>query len=239
MAFILKFAVIIFALLSLPRAAHLPLRSDLIGLDTPRGQAALLRSDAINDYFPLSVYFTTQITAAYCGPASISMVLNALEVPRPADKLTAGLGLWNQKNLFTPRVNAVKPASSILAPPFGMNLAELGAVLRAHYLKPTVVHAGDTHLAEFRRFVIEGLKNRNNFILVNYLRSAMGQQTGGHISPIAAYDSRTDRFLILDVARYKYQPVWVYASSLFGSMDTIDSSIGNNNRTRGYVSVSR
>jgi Phytochelatin synthase len=35
---------------------------------------------------------------------------------------------------------------------------------------------------------------------------AIGQEQGGHISPLAAYDAETDRFLILDVSRYKYPP---------------------------------
>jgi hypothetical protein len=35
-------------------------------------------------------------------------------------------------------------------------------------------------------------------VIVNYLRNAIGQEWGGHISPLAAYDADTDRFLILD-----------------------------------------
>ena len=74
-------------------------------------------------------------------------------------------------------------------------------------------------------------------MVVNYLRKAMGQQTGGHISPLAAYDAKADRFLILDVARYKYPPVWVKASDLFDAMNTTDSS--NDNKTRGYVLIAK
>ena len=60
-----------------------------------------------------------------------------------------------------------------------------------------------------------------------------GQQIGGHISPLGAYDEKKDRFLILDVARYKYPPVWVKASDLFDAMNTTDAS--NGGKTRGYV----
>ena len=59
-------------------------------------------------------------------------------------------------------------------------------------------------------------------MIVNYLRKALGQQSGGHISPLAAYDVEADRFLILEVARYKYPPVWVKASDLFDAMNTTD-----------------
>jgi hypothetical protein len=34
-------------------------------------------------------------------------------------------------------------------------------------------------------------------VIVNYLRMALGQERGGHISPLAAYDAETDRFLAL------------------------------------------
>lgn len=59
----------------------------------------------------------------------------------------------------------------------------------------------------------------------------------GHISPLAAYDKVGDQFLILDVSRYKYPPVWVKAADLFAAMNTIDAD--NSTRTRGYVIVGR
>ncbi len=62
----------------------------------------------------------------------------------------------------------------------------------------------------------------------------MGQERGGHISPLAAYHEETDRFLILDVARYKYPPVWVEAATLWEAMNTMDTTAG---KTRGFVTV--
>jgi hypothetical protein len=72
-------------------------------------------------------------------------------------------------------------------------------------------------------------------VIVNYLRKAMGEETGGHISPLAAYDGKADRFLILDVARYKYPPVWVKTADMFAAMNTPDAV--NDNKTRGFVLV--
>ena len=72
-------------------------------------------------------------------------------------------------------------------------------------------------------------------MIVNYLRKSIGQERGGHISPLAAYDADSDKFLILDVARYKYPPVWVKAAALFDAMNTTDSD--NENRTRGFVLI--
>jgi hypothetical protein len=83
---------------------------------------------------------------------------------------------------------------------------------------------------------VKNLQEPVNFVMVNYLRSAIGQKTGGHISPVAAYNEQTDRFLILDVSRYKYPPVWVRAADLWKAMDTVDSGSG---KKRGFVLVSR
>ena len=61
-------------------------------------------------------------------------------------------------------------------------------------------------LDEFRKTARDYLSTEDRFVIVNYLRKAIGQEKGGHISPLAAYDAETDRFLILDVSRYKYPP---------------------------------
>ena len=80
------------------------------------------------------------------------------------------------------------------------------------------------------------LASKNRFVIVNFLRKTLGEEIGGHISPLAAYDEKSDRFLILDVARYKYPPVWVKTADLFDAMNTPDPD--NDNKTRGYVLIS-
>ncbi|MFN3251022.1 phytochelatin synthase family protein [Roseibium album] len=220
---------------SVAHAETMPLSENLIGLTSPEGQTLLLGSEASNDYFPLSIHFTTQDNPAYCGPATIAMVLNALNVPRPASKMTLGLGMFDQENIFTPAATAVKPAASIVNPPYGMTLDELGGVFAAHDLVVDVVHASDSDLNTFRKTAVSLLRDNDKFILVNYLRKSIGQESGGHISPLGAYDEDSDRFLILDVSRYKYPPVWVEAATLFDAMNTVDAD--NDGNTRGYVSV--
>ena len=71
-------------------------------------------------------------------------------------------------------------------------------------------------------------------MLVNYQRAVLGQGETGHISPIAAYNAQADRFLVLDVAAYKYPPVWVTTQDLWNAMNTIDPASG---RSRGFVVV--
>jgi len=50
----------------------------------------------------------------------------------------------------------------------------------------------------------------------------------------AAYHEASDSFLILDVAAYKYPPVWVPAQALWEAMQAVDSTSG---RSRGFVVV--
>lgn len=216
-------------------AETLSLNERLVALQSPEGGELLFQSEANDDYGPLSIHFVTQQHPAFCGPASIAMVLNALEVPRPASDMTLGLGMFDQDNIFNAAANAAKPREEILKG--GMTLDELGAVFAAYGLSVDVRHAEDSSLEAFRDITVAELEAPDGFVLVNYLRSAIGQETGGHISPIAAYDADTDRILIMDVSRYKYPPVWVEAAALFDAMNTPDSD--NDDRSRGYAVVRR
>ncbi|HEY9782333.1 MAG TPA: phytochelatin synthase family protein [Leptolyngbyaceae cyanobacterium] len=47
---------------------------------------------------------------------------------------------------------------------------------------------------------------------------------------------QSDRFLILDVSRYKYPPIWVKAVDLWQGMNTKDPV---SQKTRGFVLVSQ
>jgi glutathione-S-conjugate glycine hydrolase len=227
--------LLVLASLGIAQAETLPLPNNLIALDSEQGQKLFFASEANKAYFPLGLQFVTQDNPAFCGPASIAMVLNALHVPRPPSKLTLGLGLYDQENIFDARTEAIKPRATVMQS--GMTLDELGKILVAHDLKVAVHHAGDSSLDEFRRLAASELKGSDRFVIVNYLRSGIGQNAMGHISPLAAYDRDSDRFLILDVSRYKYPPVWVEAQVIFAAMNTADKD--NGNLTRGYVIVGR
>jgi hypothetical protein len=205
----------------------------LIYLDNKRGAALLSGATSSDDFLPLISRFETQRNLAYCGPASCTMVLNALEVEAPETDSHGSYRFFTQENLFTEDVEKVIDAGTVRQQ--GMTLDELAGVLLASGVNAGAVHAESTNLSDFRKKAIAWIDNEDAFVLVNYLRSAIGQKKGGHISPVAAYDSRTDRFLILDVSRYKYSPVWVGAADLFEAMNTTDSTSG---KSRGFVLVS-
>jgi hypothetical protein len=215
------------------RAETLPLPDNLTDLNSNQGETFFLESGARANYFPIADNFVTQKTQAYCGVASMVMVLNAAGVPAPTSPEYQPYRLFTQDNVLDERAEAVLP-HDVLARR-GMTLDQLGGLLALHPLSIEVHHATDGGLDSFRAAAREYLAAKDHFVIVNYLRRAIGQQSGGHISPLAAYDAKADRFLILDVARYKYPPVWVKASDLFDAMNTTDSA--NENKTRGYVLI--
>ena len=115
----------------------------------------------------------------------------------------------------------------------GLTLAEVGDVLKAHGCRVTVVHASDSSVDKFRQHSIEALSwvDSSTAVVVNYHMSTLGQSPSyGHHSPLAAYHTETDRFLLLDVWPDTSE-CWATSSSLFAAMNTVDDV---SNTTRGY-----
>ena len=214
-------------------AETLKLPDNLTGFDTETGEELLVQSDAREAYFPLASNFLTQKTQSYCGVASIVMVLNSLGVAAPAVPEFEPYRTFTQDNVLDEVTDTVLPRARLAE--IGMTLDQIGGILNQKGVKAVVHHAADSSIDDFRTSAREALGKKGSFVIVNYLRKAMGQEKGGHISPLAAYDVESDRFLILDVARYKYPPVWVTTADLFAAMKTTDSD--NENKTRGFVLV--
>lgn len=215
------------------QAQTLPLPPNLISLTSLEGRAMLIESTAREAYWPLSLQFVTQKDPAYCGVATIVMVLNALGIAAPPAAGFEPFRAFTQDNLFNPTTEAILP-QKVLAEN-GMTLDQLGRLIEAYGLRAEVRHADDSSVAQFRAQAQVALATPNHHVVVNYLRTTLGQQSGGHISPLAAFDATTDRFLVMDVSRYKYPPVWVSTAALFDAMDSADA--GNNKRRRGFVLI--
>lgn len=233
-----RLRILLFAIALAPAGASadtLPLPANLVGAATSAGEALLVGAEARQAYFPLVDNFVTQKTQVFCGVASMTMVFNAMAIPAPAVPEYAPYTTFTQDNVLDAKTEAVIPRATIEK--MGMTLDQLGAAIATKPVDATVRHAADSSLDAFRTEARDHLAKPGHFVIINYLRKAIGQETSGHISPLAAYDADTDRFLILDVARYKYPPVWVTASDLFAAMNTEDSD--NGNKTRGYVLIAK
>jgi glutathione-S-conjugate glycine hydrolase len=208
-----------------PRSQPLGLPAALVDARSSQGQALLESTPLRADFDALMRYFAGQSRPGYCGVASATMVVNALDASAPR---------LSQDTFFTARASAVR--SSLKVTLAGMTLDELADLLRAHDLQVSVVHAADTSLEHFRKMARDNVIDASDFLLVNYDRVALHQDGGGHISPVVAYHPQTDHFLVLDVASHKYPPTWVSATDLWSAMSTIDTSSG---RSRGFLVARR
>jgi hypothetical protein len=206
-----------------PPLNPLPLPDGLISIESPTGRELLAESRYMADYERLAENFVSQGRRAFCGVATSVIVLNALRRPEPP---------FTQATFFSEPAQEIRSALKVTFA--GMNLAQLRDLLRAHRLEATMSYASDVDADVFRSIAKENLRTSDDLLLVNYQRDELGQGEIGHISPIAAYHTETDRLLILDVAAYKYPPVWVSTEMLWNAMKTVDDS---ENRSRGFIVV--
>ncbi len=221
---------------SLAQAADHPLPPGLIALTDRRGQALLLKAEGRRSFIPLLSNFVSQDTDTFCGAASSVIVLNALGLPAPVDPGHPPYRYFTQSNLFSSRTEAVVARGSVER--CGMTLDRLAALLRTHGAATRVVHADESSVSAFREGMRLALSRDSTFIVLNFTGIPLGlTESGGHFSPIGAYDAKGDRILVLDVARFIYPPYWVKTAELFAAMNTPDSD--NANRVRGYVVVTR
>ena len=250
----IKKIVLAMALTSAPFTAA---ASNVVDWSSEEGMVRLSESQHKNDFFKLANFYTAQQNKAFCGPASASMVLNALRVRETDEELpldqNATITPSDSKRFdqlgFTPFYNkytqtnvldnSSKTAAQVLGEPavkggkaaFGLTLAELSGVLKSHDLSVTTVYMDDdATIKGAKAELIKVLGDKTDFVLANYSRKTLGQPGGGHISPIAAYHKASDSFLVMDVTNTKAAWVWVDSDTLFDAMATMDGD-----KSRGYV----
>ena len=118
----------------------------------------------------------------------------------------------------------------------GLSLAELKGILEVYGLKVKIAYADkkpEVGTRNFKKILLNILDNANIFIVANFKGSSMGAKTGGHISPLAAYDDKSDSVLILDVAGHKNPWYWAPIDHLYQAMSTLDNDV-----TRGWLIIS-
>jgi len=210
-------------------AEQSPLPPELIGLDTPEGARLLSESNAKADFTKLVSTFVTQEQSSFCGIASAVTVLNALPVPAPS---TPAALQFNQENFFSPATRAVMTSEDVQKT--GVTLAQLANLLSTHPTKVELTYASDISLDDMRARLSKNVANGNDFAIVNYQRGELQQESLGHVSPVGAYHAPSDRFLVLDVARYKYPPTWIPAEALYRAMKSGDLISG---KSRGFLEI--
>ncbi|MCB0417150.1 MAG: phytochelatin synthase [Bdellovibrionaceae bacterium] len=221
-------------------------------------EARLGRAEAKRDFFVLANQFQSQTDKISCGPTTGTVVLNALRLSngafiKPVDnsvldkKLTkhlpegfdARIERYTPKAFFSDDATKVKTPGQLYGEPiegkkdFGLQLRQLHNMLVAHGLSSTIrVVDNSLSTEKIREEMKTNLAKSGDFVIVNYKRSELGQEGGGHISPLGAYDSATDSFLVMDVNPSKAPWVWVTTETLVKAMKTMDTV-----ENRGYLLV--
>lgn len=211
-----------------------PLRAQVVALDSAEGTARFQRAIPGPQALGLLAHLETEMFLTFCGPASLATALNSLGLREPSPAAFYPHRRMTQTSLFTPANLAVKSYAAVQAG--GLTLDQLAAF--AHNLGATAeaVHADALDAATLRARLVEALADPARRVVVNYSRIPLAQEGDGHISPVAAYDAATDSVLILDVARYKYPPVWAPVADLLAAMQRLDAESG---RPRGLLLLSR
>jgi len=242
-----------FALDSAPTAVA----QELVPFSSDEGLARLARSTAKVDFAVLANQFEPQSNAAFCGPTSAAIVLNAIrgrtaDLPRDRSRLHAE-DLQYFPGTFDPTIprftqdNVImkgkKTRAQVLGEPlsiggkqikdFGYQVRQLDEMLRANGAITRLIIVDDSKVeADIRNDLVENLRRPDNYAIVAYKRDAVGQRGGGHISPLGAYDEESDSFLVLDVNPASAGWVWMPTATLVKGMRTFDTV-----ENRGYILV--
>lgn len=186
--------------------------------DSPEGISRFQRSDAKENFWKLTRFYEAQIRPTYCSVASAVMALNALSVKAPESKFLGKYHMFTQEEFFSDTISTVIDQKDVMNR--GMALGDLELVLRTFPIEVSKFEAQQLSAEDIRHLMVAALRNSNQIVLALYQRRELMQEGGGHWSPIAAYDSESDSFLILDVAKFKYPPLWIDASAFINAMQT-------------------
>ena len=199
--------------------------------DSLEGLSRLQRSEAKENFWKLVRFYESQKHGTYCSVATSVIALNALSIKPPQSIVLGKYRLFTQDDFFSDQVSSVIQQSDVIER--GMSLEELANVLKIFPLNVLKYEACALSHEEMRDLLVTALKNPKQCVLALYQRKVLKQEGGGHWSPLAAYDSASDSFLILDVARFKYPPLWVSATELMNAMQTKNIY----DKSRGFIII--
>lgn len=210
----LMISILIFTLGYTAKGFDIP--EDISSLDSPMGQSYFQNSQHKQAYWKLSEHFVGEAYGTYCGIASAVMLLNSLDIDPPQDPDHPGFYQWTQKNILNRHVKQVIPIKQLNQ--YGLSLRQEALLLAQFPLDVNYYYGYEIKLNSFRQLAIKAVSSYNQGIIVHFSRPSLHQAGRGHFSPLAAYDQNSDRFLLMDVAPYKYPPVWVKTKELWQAM---------------------
>lgn len=211
-----------------------PLPEGLIAFSSTEGRVvfrAALASGHMEGYFRLAEVFHTQAEPAFCGLGTLAMCLNALRIdPR---RIWKGVWRWFAEDML----DCCAPLEVVRRR--GLAFHEFACLARCHGAEVRAFRADQPGAgeAELRRALARASRSAEGPIIVAaYSRSVLGQTGEGHYSPLGGYEPARDLALVLDVARFKYDPHWVRVPDLWRAMARPDPDTG---APRGFFELAR
>mmetsp|Transcript_4394 Transcript_4394/g.7337 ORF Transcript_4394/g.7337 Transcript_4394/m.7337 type:complete len:318 (-) Transcript_4394:344-1297(-) len=209
-------------------------------LDTPAAFAWIGEDAEFQDFFAMQKGCDAQPTQVYCSAASLACVLNSLlddsELPTdpiysPYTYATADDMFFGNDSATCVNDNVVRmdeDFNGVWLAPYGLTLDQATELVKCNIdtaLYTVVgVHVDESvTVDEVRADFITAIEEKGGRVFINFHRSAIGQDGGGHFSPVVAYNEDHDAFLVYDVAKYKFPPYWVPAEDMHAAMQTVDS----------------
>ncbi|KAI7823828.1 Phytochelatin synthase-domain-containing protein [Gamsiella multidivaricata] len=201
----------------------------LVSFTSPEGKQLfreMLEEGYGEGYFSLVGNFTTQSEPAFCGPSSLAMVLNSLEVD--PQRQWKGAWRWYSDELL----ECCAPVDQVKAK--GITFNQFACLSKCH-CDVQVRRANQVSLEQFKQDLEMVCSRDDIHMVVSFSRKALGQTGDGHFSPIGGYVPKAGMVLVLDTARFKYPSYFVSVERLYKSLFPIDVETG---ASRGYFLLS-
>jgi|GEM_PF-4389345 hypothetical protein len=200
----------------------LALDQRLISAEAPEGRKLIDRNEGARE---ACAQLQTQQYPRTCAVGAAASALSLIGMNE---------AVASQEQFFRPR-KMLKVATPLEVMLRGLDLPEIERSFRIHGAKTLSIDGPQMSIKKLRDLVKKTVNDPAHVLVVNYGRAELGQAGIGHYSPIGAYDQRTDRALVLDVASYKYAPVWVRMADLHQAIATV----GEGGAPRGVIHVWR
>ena len=230
--------------------------------NSENGISRLNSSQYKNDFYQLANFYQAQNNPIHCSSATALMLKNAFfyeqipsqknaEITKPDGQNIPFKLFVSQEDFFNEKTDKIKSREIIYykKPKIfenkdgsktenydpGLNLQDFAKILKIHKIKSKIFYqesSSNQDLASFREISKKILNDKNNFLVANFDGKILGNKTGGHISPIVAYDENSDSLLVLDVALHKNPWYWVSVDDMVKAMNTMDGE-----KFRGYLIV--
>lgn len=227
--------------------------------NSEEGIARFERTPFKGDFFRLAHHFKPQNNPVNCGQAAATVVLSAIyemnktQLPIIEEwpiaigdkKYPLQYRLINETNFFNETTDKVLDRKTIIMKKTkadgtfggGIDIDELQKMLKIHGVKSKLTNVekfSDENLNDFRELVKKVVNSEKEFLILNYDHSYKSLM-GGHFSPVAAYDEKSDSILMLDVAAHRNPWIWINLSDVYHAMNTQNYA---KTAYRGYLVVS-